>query len=196
MVAKSALNIFPWCDSSLHSYHRQRQDTSLKSHRFCRSHNMFARALAGFAVVGLVLCGLSYDAVGQTGKAQTGKAGQTAKKTDKAATSQTAKKKFEVPKDAIAGTVKSVDLKADTFTITLADKKDRTFKVDAKTEFWGPKGGDRGTGPAGLKDDCMEAGYEIKVTPAKDAKVAQDVYLPNRKAEKKGDTKKGDTKKK
>jgi hypothetical protein len=33
----------------------------------------------------------------------------------------------------------------------------------------------------GLKDDCMEKGYEIKVTPAKDAKVAKDVYLPQRK---------------
>jgi hypothetical protein len=95
----------------------------------------------------------------------------------------------EVPKDAIAGTVKSVDLKANTFTIALADKKDRTFKVDEKTEFWGPKGGDRGTGPKGLTDDCMGTGYEIKVTPAKDAKVAKDVYLPVRKADTKKDKK-------
>jgi hypothetical protein len=51
----------------------------------------------------------------------------------------------------------------------------------AKTEFWGPKGGDRGTGPKGLADECMAKGYEIKVVPAKDATVAKDVYLPNRK---------------
>ena len=57
-----------------------------------------------------------------------------------------------------------------------------TFTVDAKTEFWGPKGGDRGTGPKGLADDCMAKGYDIKVVPAKDPTVAKDVYLPNRKS--------------
>ena len=120
---------------------------------------MFARTF-GLTLVGLVLCGLSYDANGQAQK----------------------DKKFEVPKDAIVGTVKNVDLKTNTFTIQLSDKKERTFKVDDKTEFWGPKGGDRGTGPKGLKDDCMEKGYEIKVAPSKDAKVAKDVYLPTRKS--------------
>jgi hypothetical protein len=121
---------------------------------------MLARA-SGFAIVVLVLCGLGHGAPIQD-------------------------KKFEVPKDAVGGTVKSVDLKANAFTITLADKKDRTFAVDDKTKFWGPLGGDRGTGPAGLKDDCMEKGYEIKVLPAaKNPKVARDVYLPNRKTDKK-----------
>jgi hypothetical protein len=57
--------------------------------------------------------------------------------------------------------------------------------VDDKTEFWGPKGGDRGTGHKGLKDDCMAVGYEIKVVPAKDGKTAKDVYLPVRKTDKK-----------
>jgi hypothetical protein len=123
---------------------------------------MFVRT-SSFVIVGLILCGLSYDTLGQ---------------------GKDPPKKFEIPKDAIAGTVKSVDLKASTFTITLADKKDRTFHVDDKTEFWGPKGGDRGTGPKGLKDDCMEKGYEIKVMPMpKDAKIAKDVYLPNRKTD-------------
>jgi hypothetical protein len=88
------------------------------------------------------------------------------------------KKKFEIPKDAIAGAVKSVDEKAAKFTITVKGK-DKTFTVDAKTEFWGPKGGDRGTGPKGLADECMAKGYEIKVVPAKDPTVAKDVYLPN-----------------
>jgi hypothetical protein len=91
------------------------------------------------------------------------------------------KKKFEIPKDAIAGTVKSVDEKAAKFTIIVKGGKDKTFVVDAKTEFWGPKGGDRGTGPKGLGDECMAKGYEIKVVPAKDPAVAKDVYLPNRK---------------
>jgi hypothetical protein len=122
---------------------------------------MFARTL-GLAIVALVLAALSLQAVG---------AGD--------------KKKFEIPKDAIAGKVKSVDLKAPSFTITLKNGKERTFAVDKSTEFWGPKGGDRGTGPKGLEDDCMAKGYEIHVMPAKDGKTAKDVYLPNRKTEKK-----------
>lgn len=134
---------------------------------------MLTRTL-GFAIIALVFCGLSYDAVGQ-GKD---------KDKDKDAKKDVGKK-FEVPKDAIAGTIKSVDLKANTFTITLENKKDRTFKVDDKTEFWGPKGGDRGTGPKGLSDDTMSKGYEVRVSPTKDANVAKDVYLPTRKPEKK-----------
>ena len=87
--------------------------------------------------------------------------------------------KYAIPADAIAGTVKSVDLEAATFTIA-TDGKNRMFKVDEKTEFWGPRGGDRGTGPKGLKDDCMAKGYEIKVVAAKDGKTATDVHLPTR----------------
>jgi hypothetical protein len=64
------------------------------------------------------------------------------------------KKKFEIPKDAIAGTVKSVDEKGAKFTITLKSDKDRTFKVDAKTEFWSPKGGECGTGPKGWRTNA------------------------------------------
>jgi hypothetical protein len=90
-------------------------------------------------------------------------------------------KKFEVLKDAVAGTVKSVDLKASSFTIIPVKGKDRTFLVDDKTAFRGLNGGDRGTGAKGLKDDCMAPGYAIKVAVAKDGKTAMDVFLPNRK---------------
>jgi hypothetical protein len=89
------------------------------------------------------------------------------------------KKKFEIPKDAIAGTIKSVDENAAKFTITVKGKE-KTFTVDAKMEFWRPKGRNRGTGPKGLADECLAKGYEIKIVPAKDATVAKDVYLPNR----------------
>lgn len=89
-------------------------------------------------------------------------------------------KKLQVPKGAIKGTVKAVDAAMSTFTI-VADKKDRTFSVNKTTEFWGPNGGDRGTGPEGLKDDCMAIGYEIQVVATKDGKAARDVYLPTRK---------------
>jgi hypothetical protein len=94
-------------------------------------------------------------------------------------------KKFEVPKDAISGTVQFVDLKGSSFTIAVEKAKgNRAFFVDDKTEFWGPKGGDRGTGAKGLKDDCMAAGYTIKVVATKDGKTAKDVYLPARKSKK------------
>src|SRR4051794_17126285 len=117
---------------------------------------MFARTL-GSALVVMIGLAFGLDAV----------SAQKDKETPKT-------KKFEVPKDAIAGKVKSVDLKEAGFTLTLPNGKDRMFAVDAKTEFWGPKGGDRGTGPAGLKDDCMAKGYEIKVAPTKDGKTAKD----------------------
>jgi hypothetical protein len=124
---------------------------------------MFARMLC-LAIVGLSLCAFGIEVRGG-GK-------------DK-------DKKFEIPKEAISGKVKTVDLKAPSFTVTLKNGKERTFAVDKATEFWGPKGGDRGTGPKGLEDDCMAKGYEIHVMPAKDGKTAKDVYLPNRKTEKK-----------
>ena len=89
---------------------------------------MFARTL-GMAVLGIVVVVLGVHA------------GRGAKDKD------TPKdKKFEVPKDAMACKVKSVDLKEASFTVTFKNNKQRTFAVDAKTEFWGPKGGDRGTG--------------------------------------------------
>jgi hypothetical protein len=93
-------------------------------------------------------------------------------------------KKFEVPKNAVTGTVKSVDEKKASFTINTTKGAERTFLVDDKTEFWGPKGGDRGTGVKGLQDDCMAPGYEIKVMPRKDGKTAKDVFLPDRKSTK------------
>lgn len=70
--------------------------------------------------------------------------------------------------------IKSVDSgKGSSFTITLKDKKERTFLVDKSTEFYGPKGGDRGTGAAGLKDDCMAAGFEVRVNLVADGKTAK-----------------------
>jgi len=127
---------------------------------------MFARTL-GLAIVGMALCAFGIEAGGG------GKDKDTPKD-----------KKFEVPKDAIVGKVKVVDEKGNKFIITLKDGKDRSFAVDQKTEFWGPKGGDRGTGSKGLKDDCMDKGYEIKVVATKDGKTAKDVFFPNRKSTK------------
>jgi hypothetical protein len=94
-------------------------------------------------------------------------------------------KQIEAPKNAMAGTVKSVDRKKATFTITMAGKKVRSFLAEKTTQFHGPKGSNRGTGPKGLEDDCMTPGYEIRVVVGSDGKTAKDVYLPARKAGKK-----------
>ncbi len=83
----------------------------------------------------------------------------------------------------IVGKVKVVDMTKKTFTITLADGKDRLFQVKPETKFVGPKGG---VSKEGLTDDRMAKGYEIKVTPAKDEKVAAVVKLPLRKSKGKG----------
>ena len=82
----------------------------------------------------------------------------------------------------VTGTISSVDMKGGSFTIVV-EKKDRKFIVTDDTKFIGPKGGKRGTGKEGLSDDCMQKGYEIRVVPAKDAKNAGEVHLPNRKTE-------------
>jgi hypothetical protein len=83
--------------------------------------------------------------------------------------------------EEIVGTVKSINIKKSTFTIT-ADGKDRTFIVTKETKFVGPKGG---VSDDGLKDDRMAKGNEVKVLPASDEMTAREVTLPFRKGEKK-----------
>jgi hypothetical protein len=122
--------------------------------------NTMLRHSVGIAVLAILPCALACNATAGGGK-------------------DAKDKKFEVPKDALAGVVKSVDMKKPSFTITI-NKKDRTFLVDKSTEFYGPRGGDRGTGSKGLEDDCMAPGYEIRVVAAGDGKTAKDVYLPAR----------------
>jgi hypothetical protein len=139
---------------------------------------MFARRI-GLAIVAVLFVAISLQTDVSTTNAQGAKKDALVKD-----------KKFAIPKNAIAGKIKSVNLKTASFTIVLSTGKDRTFAVDDKTEFWGPKGGDRGTGATGLKDDCMEKGYEVKVVAANDGKVAKDVYLDVRKTEKKTEEKK------
>jgi hypothetical protein len=125
---------------------------------------MLARIL-GFAFLGLALCTFTIDA-GAQGKGDKDKKQETKKVV------------------GVLGTIKSVDKKEGSFTIAV-DKKDRKFLVTGDTKFFGPKGGSRGVGKEGLSDDTMQSGYEIRVVPAKDAKNAAEVHLPNRKTEKK-----------
>ncbi len=80
-------------------------------------------------------------------------------------------------KKLIMGKVKSVDTVKNAFTITLEGGKDRMFGVNDQTKFIGPKGG-KGDG---LKDDRMDKGYEVKILPSADGKVAMEVHLAFRK---------------
>jgi hypothetical protein len=84
----------------------------------------------------------------------------------------------ETPKDLVVGKVKKVDVDKNKFTIVLESGKDRTFGVDDKTKFIGPRGG---KSKDGLKDDRMAKGNEVKVLPTKDGKTAKEVHLPYRK---------------
>jgi hypothetical protein len=81
---------------------------------------------------------------------------------------------------ALAGVVKSVDAVKGTFVITTSDDKQRMLRVTESTKFLGPNGGNRGMGKAGLKDDTMVPGSQIRVTLAADNRTAREVQLPRR----------------
>ena len=84
--------------------------------------------------------------------------------------------------DSVSGKVKSVNATKGSFTLSPEDGKDRVFLVTDTTKFLGPRGGDRGTGREGLKDETMSAGHIVRVVPATDGKNAAEVHLPVRKA--------------
>jgi hypothetical protein len=77
----------------------------------------------------------------------------------------------------IVGKIKIVNLARNNFIITLESGKERTFTVYKNTKFLGPQGG---PSKSGLKDDRMAKGYEVKVMPTKDGKVAKEVHLAYR----------------
>jgi len=85
----------------------------------------------------------------------------------------------------ITGKVKDIDVKKKSFSITLADKSDKTFLVNKDTKFLGPRGAEH---EEGLSDPAMVKGAEVRVVPAKDEKYAKEVNLPGVKA---GGKKKG-----
>jgi hypothetical protein len=76
----------------------------------------------------------------------------------------------------VKGTVVKVDLKAKTLTVKTADGE-KTFDVNDDTKFLGPKGG---VSDAGLKDDRLTAGAEVKLLIAGNNRTAREVHLPER----------------
>jgi hypothetical protein len=77
----------------------------------------------------------------------------------------------------VTGTVVKVDVKNKTLTVKTADGE-KTYDVNDETKFFGPKGG---PAEAGLKDDRLVAGAQVKVVVAGNNKTAHEVHLPERK---------------
>lgn len=80
----------------------------------------------------------------------------------------------------VKGTVVKVDLK-ESKLIVKTDDGEKTYDVNAETKFIGPKGG---VSNAGLKDDRLVAGAEVKLLIAGNNKTAREVHLPVRKSDK------------
>ena len=74
----------------------------------------------------------------------------------------------------VVGKIKEVSVTKKTFVLTLEDKSERVFQVNKETKFIGPRGSDR---EDGLQDPCMSEGYQVRVVPAADEKVAKEVKL-------------------
>ena len=77
----------------------------------------------------------------------------------------------------VKGTVVKVDVKGSTLTIKV-DKADKTYDVNDKTKFVGPKGG---VSDAGLKDDRLVPGAAVRLVIAANNRTCREVHLPERK---------------
>jgi hypothetical protein len=77
----------------------------------------------------------------------------------------------------VKGTVVKVDVKNKTLTVK-TDDGEKTYDVNDETKFFGPKGG---PAEAGLKDNRLVAGAEVKLVIAGNNKTAHEVHLPERK---------------
>lgn len=84
----------------------------------------------------------------------------------------------------VKGVVVKVDLKASTLTIKVADadKGEKTYDINDKTKFIGPKGG---ASEAGLKDDRLAPGAEVRLVIASNNRTCREVHLPDRKKKEK-----------
>jgi hypothetical protein len=81
-------------------------------------------------------------------------------------------------KDAdVKGKVVKVDVKAKTLTVQTDDGK-KVYMVNDETKFLGPKGG---VSDAGLKDDRLVPGAELKLVIAGNNRTVREVHLPERK---------------
>lgn len=95
------------------------------------------------------------------------------------------KEKKDPPKvelKSVTGEVTIVDVLKGTITVNIADGKSQTFLVNDDTKFVGPKGGSRGLGKPGMKDETLSKGAAVRIVFAQDEKGALEVHLPARSA--------------
>lgn len=77
----------------------------------------------------------------------------------------------------VKGTLIKVELKKHQLLLKTDDGK-KTYSVDAKTKFIGPRGG---VSDAGIKDDRLKPGAPLELVIAGNNKTLREVHLPERK---------------
>ncbi len=77
----------------------------------------------------------------------------------------------------VKGTLVKVEVKKHQLVLKFDDGK-RTYTVDAKTKFIGPRGG---LSDAGIKDDRLKPGVTIELVVAGNNRTVREVHLPERK---------------
>jgi hypothetical protein len=80
-----------------------------------------------------------------------------------------------------AATVVKVDLEKMMLTVKV-DGKSLDLMIADDTKFIGPRGGDRGIGKKGLKDDVLAPGAEIRFVGSASGKQIEEIHLPIRKS--------------
>jgi len=85
------------------------------------------------------------------------------------------------PKGTEAVVVK-VDVAKMVLTVKVGNRA-MDLSIGDETKFIGPRGGDRGEGAKGLKDDVLTPGAEIRFVQGK-GKTVEEVHLPVRKSDK------------
>jgi hypothetical protein len=78
----------------------------------------------------------------------------------------------------VKGTLVKVDVKKKVLVLKTDDGK-KTYSVDDKTKFIGPKGG---ISDAGIKDDRLKPGAALELLVAGNNRTVREVHLPERKA--------------
>jgi len=77
----------------------------------------------------------------------------------------------------VKGKVIKVDIQKKTITVDTEDGR-KVYTISDNTKFIGPRGG---VSDAGLKDDRLQEGAEIKLVIAGNNKTVREVHLPERK---------------
>ena len=93
-------------------------------------------------------------------------------------------KKPTKKEEGIKGTVVKVDAAKNTLTVK-TDSGTKTYTLTDDAKYIGPRGG---VSDAGIKDDRLAVGNEVRIVLAGNNKSVKEVHLPYRKRDAKGKT--------